>query len=257
MAKKSLQARIKSGDPNVRRAAIKQALARPGWRKYVPKSTLKSSRQGRQILQHRQTVTRQAATNERLDAPVTPGSALTERELAQQTDASAAVRYGPLEAEQRKNVGMAEAAVRDVGGWYDQYLSQLQAHQKAVQNIGAQASAQMQGAMAGITGLAGQDLTQLQGQANQGAAQRGVAPAADLSQMASNAAATRQALMGSFAAQQAATNQANTGYASNLAQVVAPGQKLQAMGQGALKLRKERQEQVDTARERGAQDYLY
>src|SRR5262245_31166562 len=135
-AKKSLQARIKAGD----RSAIKQALANPKWRRYVPDKYAPAS-----VRQHRQANVKKAALNKRLDTPITPGSTTTERDLARESQAAMDVKYGPLEAEQRKNVGMAEAAVRDVGGWYDQYLAQLQGHQQAVQQIGQQASAQMQG----------------------------------------------------------------------------------------------------------------
>jgi hypothetical protein len=81
--------------------------------------------------------------------------------------------------------------------------------------------------------------------------------AGDLSQMASNAAAVRQALVGSFVQQQAGQNAAASNYADTQANVVAPGQKLgaQAMAQG--RVRQVREDVTATARQKGADRQLY
>jgi hypothetical protein len=242
--KGSLAQRVKAGD----RAAIKQVLANPAWRHLVSDADLKK-RDPKAYAQRQ--------LNTRLRAPITPGSSITERDLAQQSRAEQAVKYGPLEAQQQRQLGEAQTWQRDIGSYYDQYQQQLAQRQQAVQDISNQTSQQLQGTLAGVTGLAGADLNQLQGQANQGAAQRGVAPAADLSQMASNAAATRQALLGSFAAQQAVKDQANTIYTSGLANTVAPAQKLQAVAQAQGRIRQAGEAQAQTAREKAASDVAF
>jgi hypothetical protein len=97
----------------------------------------------------------------------------------------------------------------------------------------------------------------LQGQANAGAAARGMGPAGDLAPMASDATAVRQAMTGSFAAQQAAQNAAAQTYADSLAHVVGPTQKLagQAVAQGKVKTARDKL--ADTKQQRGASALQY
>src|SRR4051812_47620742 len=162
-------------------------------------------------------------------APIVPGSSINNKTLARTTRAAMDVKYGPLQAQQGRDIRRSQNYARDVGGqggFYDQYLKQLAQHTANVNTIAGQAN-QAAGALpAQVTGLAQADLGSLQGQANAGAAVRGMGPAADLTPMASDATAVRQAMTGSFAAQQVAQNAAAQTYADTLAHVVGPTQKL-------------------------------
>src|SRR4051794_28748921 len=194
MAKQSLQAQIKKGD----RKAIQRALNKPAWHQYlrdVPAGQL-PGQAGKAYAQRR-------ALDTRLSAPITQGSSITERDLAHQAQAAETVKYGPEAASLRETLGTEQTRARDTGGFYDQYISQLAANRKAVADQNAATAAQLGQISSGITGLAGAEGAAMQQQANQRAAGQGVAQAGDLSQLASNAAATRQALVGSFQAQQA------------------------------------------------------
>jgi len=193
----------------------------------------------------------------KLAAPIVPGSSITERQLAQAAEAATTTQFGDLDREQKINLAQAQSQQRDfggAGGFYDQYLAQVAQHAANVNNIAAQANQAVGGIQQGVTGLAAADLTQLQGQANQLAAQRGMpgTPAGDVTQMASNAAAVRQSLAGSFAAQQAAQNAAAQTYAGAQANVVAPGQKLQGQASLARGVTKAREDIAATAAKKGA-----
>jgi len=230
----SLAARARA-NPVLRR----RALANPGLRSKLPASMLPGRLRA------------QRATQRRLAQPVVPGGSLTQAELKRQTAAMATTKYAPLEAQQRQAVQGAQAQQRDVGGWYDQYLAALAQHSQNVANIQQQAQQNLAGTQAGITGLSGQDYRDLQSQANADAAQR-QAVAADFGRTASDAAAIRQALIGSFQAQQAGEGAAAQGYADALARVVAPTQKLAGLAQAAQGVTRARQAQQTTALQRGA-----
>jgi hypothetical protein len=192
-----------------------------------------------------------------LSAPITQGSSITERDLAHQAQAAETVKYGPEAASLRENLGTATTRARDTGGFYDQYISQLAANRKAVADQNAATAAQLGQISSGITGLAGTEGAAMQQQANQRAGMQGVAQAGDLSQLASNAAATRQALVGSFQAQQAQQGAAANQYAGTLANVVGPGQKLAAQAQGQGKVAKAERDITDLATQRGAYNQQY
>src|SRR6185436_9326929 len=123
--------------------------------------------------------------------------------------------------------------------------AQIQAYQAGAQQA-------LQQTAAGITGLGSQEALQMQTQANQAAAQQGIAPAGDLSALANAAMATRQGVMGSFQGQQALTGAAVNQYADTQANVVAPGQKLAAVAQARGRTRDVQQKQADLATEKGA-----
>jgi hypothetical protein len=207
------------------RQFLKRALANPGLRaKLDPK-----------YLSGPQAASR--ALNTRLNAPITAGSTTTERDLAHAAQAATSVKYGPQETQANQLIGTAQQTQRDTGDYYNQYIQQLQQHQSNVAAFQQGAQTALAQTAQGITGLSGQQGAELQAQATQRAAQQGVAQAGDLSGMASNAAAVRQALIGSFQAQQAGTGAAANTYADTLANVVAPGQKLSAQAQAAGKVK--------------------
>src|SRR4051812_3030910 len=130
-------------------------------------------------------------------APIVPGSSINNKTLARTTKAAMDVKYGPLQAQQGRGVRQAQSYARDVGGpggFYDQYLTQLAQHSANINTIGQQANQAVGALPAQVTGLGQADLGSLQGQANAGAAARGMGPAGDLTPMASDAAAIRQSL---------------------------------------------------------------
>ncbi|HET7425762.1 MAG TPA: hypothetical protein VFJ50_01895, partial [Gemmatimonadales bacterium] len=134
-----------------------------------------------------------------------------------------------------------------------QYLADLRQHQANVAAFQAGAQQALAQTAQGITGLAGQDAVQLQGMANQQAAQQGVAPAGDhLITLRNQAAATRQALIGSFQAQQALSGAAANTYADTQARVVGPGQKLSALAQAAGRTRDVQKQVTGLKAEEGA-----
>ena len=239
MANKKLIRRVERNP-----ALLKRMLANPGQRARLPDRLLpKKLRQQRQL-------------NARLRQPVTPGSSLTERDLARESKAAMDVKYGPVQTAQRQELGESQNYQRDIAGYYDDYLRSVARQAANVRVLGDQANAAVHGLQAGVTGLAGADLSSLQGQANQDAATRG-ATAGDLSGMANQAAAVRQALVGTLGDRQVAQTNAASRYADMIANNVAPGQKLQAVAGAAGRVRQVRERQSATARERGAADLSY
>src|SRR5262245_18034318 len=176
------------------------------------------------------------ALNTRLDAPITPGSTITERALAQSANAATQVQYGPQEQELQRALGIAQTQQRDTGSFYDDYQKQLQLH--AANVAGYQAGAQNALAQTAqqITGLAGQQQGALQQQANTQAAQQGGATASNMAPTANAAEVNRQSILQSFQAQQAAQGAAAQNYADARANFVAPAQKLQAQAQAQQKV---------------------
>jgi hypothetical protein len=241
--KGKLQKQIAAGD----RAAIKRAYANPAWRRYLSPAQLKS--QNPKAAQRR-------AMNERLAQPITPGSTTTERDLAREAHANLALEYGPQEADLQRTLGEQQQRERDTGSFYDQYLTQLRQNQANVDQARQQAAGQLAATQAGITGLGAANLTQLQNPAVADAQARGT-QAADLTGLASSAAATRQALMGSFQAQQALQGAAADRYAGGIANVVGPGQKLQAQAQAAGKTADVRKQQTELTAKRSAADVAF
>jgi hypothetical protein len=206
-------------------ALLRRALANPGLRSKLPDNLLTAD------------LRQQRGQNAYNNAPVVPGSSLTNRQADTQAQTATQVQYGPQEA-------ALKGIARDTPGWYDQYLGALNDHTRNVQAYQAGAQAALQNTQQGITGLSQQGLSDLQGQAQASAAPRG-ATAADQSGTASNAAAIRQALMGSFMAQQGSQGASANTYADTLANVVAPTQKLSAIAQSRGKL-------SDLSRQEGA-----
>ncbi len=191
------------------------------------------------------------ALTKRLATPIAPGSAITERDLAHEAQAAQTVKYGPLESDFAQQIGRSQQVERDTGTFYDQYL-QLQAqHAAAVQAFQQGAQQALAQTAAGVTGLAGTQAQALQQQANQQAATQGVAPAGDLTGLASQAAATRQTLMGTFQGEQALTGAAANTYASGQVPI-AGAQKLSALAQARGRTGDLQKRQTDLRREEGA-----
>jgi hypothetical protein len=227
------------------KAFLARALKNPGLRaKLDPKYLSKTQAASR-------------ALNTRLNAPITPGSTTTERDLAHQAEAATTVKYGPQDRAVAQQLGIAQQTQQDTGNFYDQYRQALQQHATNVQAYQAGAQQALQQTAQGITGLGQQAAVQMQQQANAGAATQGVAPAGDLSALANAAMATRQGVMGSFQNQAALQGQAANTYADTQANVVAPGQKLSALAQAAGRTKDARQKQADLVTEKGAYNQTF
>jgi len=238
-AKKPLAQRVKTD-----RGLLKRALSDPGLRRQLPTGLLKAPQR------------KARALNVRLNAPITAGSTMTERDLARAANASGAVQFGPQEQALGQQLGASQQAETSTGNYYDQYLQRLAQNQADVASQQQQAASQLQGIGQGITGLAASDLAGVQNRAVASAQARG-ATAGDLTGMASNAAATRQALVGSFQAQQAQQGASAQGYAGSLANVVAPAQKIAALGQAATRTGKVRSDITALAAQKGAANVQY
>jgi hypothetical protein len=224
---------------------LQRALKNPGLRAKLNPKYLSKPQQASRTL------------NARLNAPITPGSSTTERDLAHEAQAATTVRYGPQDRQLAQQLGVAQQTQVDTGNAYDQYRQALQQHATNVQLYQAGAQQALQQTAQGITGLGSAEAAQMQTQANQAAAQQGVAPAGDLSALANAAMATRQGVMGTFQGEQALTGAATNRYADTQANVVAPGQKLAAQAQAAGRTRDVRQKVTDLATEKGAYDQTF
>jgi hypothetical protein len=175
--------------------------------------------------------------NRRLNAPITPGSAVTERDLSRQTRTASDVRYGQAEQQSRQDIAASEQRARNVAAWYDNYLKELASHQQNVAGFQSQATQAVQGLSQAGAGL------------GSGAAEN---LSADNQQTAANASAVRRALVDSYGAMLSSQGANANTYASSLAHVVGPGQKLQAQQQAQGRTGKAQQALEQLLREKGA-----
>jgi hypothetical protein len=222
---------------------LARARKDPGLRSRLAADLLPKSQQQERTLQTR------------LNAPIVPGSKVTGRELAHRAREATTVEYAPLESELASQLKAAQQHQTDVGGWYDQYLAQIQG---ATQRVGAAQDQLVAGAQnlgTGIQGLGQQQTGQVLNQAAAASGQAGVpgaAPSAALAQQANQAQVAREALVGSYlgqAQQQAASTKGLTEFVGG---VVAPGQKAQALTTAQRAIDKLTTKAADLAREKGA-----
>lgn len=176
-----------------RDARIKQLLSSPGTRHLVPTKDLPSDLRAKRAL------------NQRLAQPIVPGSRMTNRDLAHQREAAVDLEFGP------RAVDAYQQRERETGGWYDQYLRELDTHARNVQGFGQAAQDQI----ANLDKIQGPADTAPQDPQNQAIAQQ--------------AQAVRSALLGALKAKVSGQATAANTYADTLAHVVAPGQKVQAL----------------------------
>ena len=181
--------------------------------------------------------------NARLNAPVAPGSSLTNRQLGRDTRSYITQKYAQGDQAERQGIATQEGLNRDTTGWYDQYLNDLRTHARNIGTFADQNVAQTQGAGTGIANAGTQALA---GQTDP--ISRGInAQAAD----------TRARYAGSFAGQASAIGTADKNYASNQAYVVGPGQRLQAQAQGGRALTTLREKATARADVKGADAQQY
>lgn len=184
-------------------------------------------------------------------APVVPGSTVTNKDLASQRAAAAALKYGGAETQAGRDIASRQTAVGQTAGYFDQYLADLRSHEANQAQINAQSQAAMQGLTGSVQGL-GQQAGQVVAQGNQGTqAALGMAPAS-ITQDASNASMIRQALTASLGAMLTGQGASAQSYADTLAHVVGPGQKLQGVTRAQGDVTKAQQARSDLAKEKGA-----
>lgn len=165
--------------------------------------------------------------------PITAGSSITQRQAAQMAANAAAVRYGPQGQQLNQNYGRVVQQGVDQQGWYQQYLDALQQYRTGAQTRADTTNQAVAHLSDSLRGLDQQTATQT-GQANAAdAAARGATVDPQLGKDASNASLVRQGLQASFGSMIANQGRTATERAANLADVVGPGQKLQAQAQNA------------------------
>lgn len=190
-----------------RAARIKQLLGNPGTRKYVPTSDLPTGLRAKRDL------------NTRLATPIVEGSSITGRDLAHQRQAAETLQFGA------NTVGAFQNREKETAGWYDEFQRRLEQARVNTQAYGEQAQRELAGA------------GNIQGPALAGAP---VDPGNQKD--AANAAAIRQALLGGMQGQLTGQARAANDYANQRANVVGPGQKIQALGQARAATDARRQE---------------
>lgn len=179
---------------------------------------------------------RQRQLNQRLNTPVTPGSSLTNRDLAHQRSAATTVEYGAADQALGAKLAGAQQQQKDQASWYQQYQDQVNKLRGDIANNSDQAVTQAQGLTSAV-GQLGKDTAV------------GTGSVAD---DASKASAIRQALSASFGAMMASKGTNAKNYADQLADVVVPGQKLTALNQSAKDVGSVRDQIAALAREKGA-----
>lgn len=153
--------------------------------------------------------------NARLNAPVTAGSSMTNRDLSHLTSDAVTQRYGQRDLAETKALADQRAMNNAQQGWYAEYVKQLQAH---AQNFQAQQPIQF----AGMPGASADQQAAITNRVNSWQGQAGI------------------------------VNQANAAQASNLANVVGPGLKIQAGLAGNRKVQDLLDKRTQTADEKGA-----
>lgn len=231
---------IKAGN----QAAIAKALKDPGLRKYVPDAVLR--KQDPKLAASR-------ALTTRLKQPVTPGSPVTEGDLARYGKAAAQVQFGGQATELEQGLRRAGQVREDTGTFYQQYIDSVRQNAQRIADIQAGAQGQLTGLAASAPAVGAQTLAGVQNPAVQDAQARG-ATAADFSTLQSAANASRQNMIASFQAQQQASGGAANQQASNYANVVAPAQKLQALAGAQQKIEDIHKQVTDLKGQMGAAD---
>lgn len=205
-----------------RKVRVAKLIQSPGTRSAVPTEYLPEN------------LRKQREMNTRLNAPVVQGSSVTNRDASRQAQAGADVKYGDAIRQQNTGIGQSEQLAKDQAGWFDDYRRALKDAQGDTQQIGQRTTEQIQS-------LAGA----LQAPNTAGFS-------AENMDDASKAAAVRKAILGNLGAVQTAQAGNANSYANQLANVVAPGQKLAAQAQAAGKTKTLRDELAGLLKEQGS-----
>lgn len=139
--------------------------------------------------------------------PITPGSSITQAQLASQAKSAVAEKYGPATQQADSNLLAAKQFAQKQGDWYQQYLTAAKANQDAVAQAGTRANAEIQALQGATSGLAGQSPGQ--------------------NQTSTDAAGVRAALLASMGGLVSGRSANANVAASGQANIVAPGQAIQ------------------------------
>lgn len=139
--------------------------------------------------------------------PITPGSSITQSQLASQAKSAVAEKYGPATQQANSNLLAAQQFAQKQGDWYQQYQAAAKANQDAVAAAGTRANAEIQALQGATTGLAGQSPGQ--------------------NQTSTDAAGVRAALLASMGGLVSGQSHNANVAASGQANIVAPGQAIQ------------------------------
>ena len=107
-------------------ARVKKLAKDPGTRSTIPTRLLPQQYRG------------EREKNARLNSPVAPGSALTNRQLGRDTKSYMTQKYAQGDQAERQGIATQEGINRDTTGWYQQYLQDLRTH---AANVGTFAAA--------------------------------------------------------------------------------------------------------------------
>jgi hypothetical protein len=194
--------------------------------------------------------------NARLNSPVTPGSPLTNRDLAREANAATGVQYGGQETALGQELAQTQSHGRAVGDYFNQYLGALRASQSA-QTAQAAATA---GHLAAI-GASGQqaatsaDTSTLRAM-QEDAQRRGASVDPQLAVQASQAAQVNRNTSDAQAGTANLLGQVGANYLAAL-QGAAGTQRGQALAQNQRDVSNVRQRQTALASEKGQSNLQY
>lgn len=166
-----------------------------------------------------------------LDQPITPGSSITRRQAQRMAQNATHVRYGGQETGINQQIAGAQQLGVDQSGWYKQYLDALKGYQTDTQNRATETNTAVKALSDSFRALDQGNATAQNTAMQTDAANRGASVDPRLAQDSSNASLVRQALQGGLGALIAQHGLSAGNQASNIANVVGPGQRLQAQAQ--------------------------
>lgn len=241
MAKKKTLAQRIASDPKLKA----KYLANPGLRSKLPDSMLSPAQRA------------QRQSNAFNNAPVTPGSNVTNRALGVEANNAAMLQFGSERQGLQTQQAQAQQLGRDQNDWYAAYRNELAAHAANTQAITAAAVGQDQALQAGVRPLDNAQSAEQQAAMQKQAAIQGTTVDPSLTTTASNASQVRQSMLAGYGALQAGIGGANSRYADTLATVVAPTQQLQARAQAANKVSQVGSQLTDLGRREGTYKTQY
>jgi hypothetical protein len=228
-------------------AFLKRALKIPGLRSKLADDLLPASMQQTRGL------------NARLNNPIVAGSSITGRDLAHQATAATRVQYGPQEAQLTANLKDERQRLGDIGGWYNQYQAQVAQNAQQVAAAQDAATQQISALGQGVAGLGAQTLQSVAGaqQAQQVPGQPAAPVAPDAAATANQSTTARQMMVANLAAQAAQQGASAKTYASGVAGVVAPQERLGALINQQRNIRDVSDQQTALKAQEGAYSQKY
>lgn len=169
--------------PAQRQKRVQELIGNPNTRASIPTKYLPAAQR------------RQREENARLDRPVMEGDPTTNRELARERNASADLRYGPLEQQLNQQLQRSQGVQQAIPQWYEQYRQLIGAANQGAQAGYAAAQQQLQQVMQGTGQVPGQE-AQAANSLNAEIQRLGGTPSPQNTQVAAQAAGVRSAATG-------------------------------------------------------------